>query len=453
MVIYSHTLPAIFAFLSKIVILVLSLRAERQNLQTRLFIFALLNSMAINIVEALMLQNLMAPDIAVVLHFVAHIIMLALLVHLAFSISFDTLSSKLTPALGIAIYGYALLLEGLVIFTSLLISGAQPLNSYTYTRIPGRMYWLHELYVVTTILAMTLLPIWGLRSGRDIAARNRCKLWIALSVPLAVLILVIIGLLHFGFRWFNVTVTTPLLIAMFMAAVGYAVHHHRPIDLNFYLPGSRLKKTKIRLYDRLTDFSREIPRFRSLDQLLKQLAAILKCPVTLFGSHGVIQDAATSKLSGFPVIALHPIGNMTVTSEIRESDPGLHALMVQYDVAAIVPLFPHSRTARHWLLLGAPFSCFIYTPRDFREIERLFGKIAGRLLDKLLRSDEKPSRVSKVTASGKSLPESVAEFETRLIRQALESCEGNQAHAARLLGIRPNTLHYKIERYGLTYVA
>ena len=28
-------------------------------------------------------------------------------------------------------------------------------------------------------------------------------------------------------------------------------------------------------------------------------------------------------------------------------------------------------------------------------------------------------------------------------------CGGNKAKAARLLGLRANTLHYKIERYGL----
>ncbi|HLD13336.1 MAG TPA: helix-turn-helix domain-containing protein, partial [Burkholderiales bacterium] len=47
------------------------------------------------------------------------------------------------------------------------------------------------------------------------------------------------------------------------------------------------------------------------------------------------------------------------------------------------------------------------------------------------------------------LEEHVAAFEARLIEQTLKRCQGNKSKAARQLGLRPNTLHYKIERYGL----
>lgn len=49
----------------------------------------------------------------------------------------------------------------------------------------------------------------------------------------------------------------------------------------------------------------------------------------------------------------------------------------------------------------------------------------------------------------KPLEEHVAAFEARLIEQTLKRCQGNKSKAARQLGLRPNTLHYKIERYGL----
>jgi hypothetical protein len=50
----------------------------------------------------------------------------------------------------------------------------------------------------------------------------------------------------------------------------------------------------------------------------------------------------------------------------------------------------------------------------------------------------------------RSLDELVAEFESGIIQQTLDRCDGNKAKAARLLGLRPNTLHYKLERYGIT---
>ena len=458
MVIYAYSVPAILAFILKIGILFFSLRAERHNFQTRLFIAALLGSMVINIAEIAGFQKLLEPERAFTLHYAAHILTLAILAHLAVSVSFDRFPERLFSATGVLIYGYGFMLEGLLVFTSTLVAGFEPIGDYTYTRIPGPLFWIYELFMFACLATITVLPALRLRNIRDIAARNRCKLWVALSTPLTLLVLTILVLLHLGFRWFNATVTTPLLMALFLAAVGYAVHHHRLIDLNFYFPWTHFKKLKTGLYTQLVAFGRTIPRFRTIEQLLDRLATILGCPVALFGPRTPIYGTpADSSLARFPLPTLLNISHMTVAGEICESRPLLYALMAQHGIAAIVPFFSHSRTARHWLLLGDPFSHSIYTPQDFRQIEQLFEKIAGLLLDRLTRPDlghahAKTMQSLKGTATSlkKSLPDSVAEFEAELIRKTLAACGGNQAHAARLLGIRPNTLHYKIERYSLS---
>jgi DNA-binding NtrC family response regulator len=49
----------------------------------------------------------------------------------------------------------------------------------------------------------------------------------------------------------------------------------------------------------------------------------------------------------------------------------------------------------------------------------------------------------------KTLDQHVAEFEAYIISETIKRCGGNKSKAARLLGMRPNTLHYKLERYGL----
>ncbi len=49
-----------------------------------------------------------------------------------------------------------------------------------------------------------------------------------------------------------------------------------------------------------------------------------------------------------------------------------------------------------------------------------------------------------------TLDEQIAQFEARIIEQTLKRCGGNKSKTARLLGLRPNTLHYKLERYGLS---
>ena len=45
----------------------------------------------------------------------------------------------------------------------------------------------------------------------------------------------------------------------------------------------------------------------------------------------------------------------------------------------------------------------------------------------------------------------VQRFETALIKLALEQSEGNQAKAARLLGLRATTLNSKIKLFGIEY--
>ena len=54
-----------------------------------------------------------------------------------------------------------------------------------------------------------------------------------------------------------------------------------------------------------------------------------------------------------------------------------------------------------------------------------------------------------ISTAERSLDELTTEFESRIIRATLERCDGNKSKAARLLGIRPNTLHYKLQRYGI----
>ncbi len=58
-------------------------------------------------------------------------------------------------------------------------------------------------------------------------------------------------------------------------------------------------------------------------------------------------------------------------------------------------------------------------------------------------------RMNERRLDGKSLDDRVAEYEAGILRETLKRCDGNKSRAARLLGLRPNTLHYKLERYGL----
>jgi DNA-binding NtrC family response regulator len=188
-----------------------------------------------------------------------------------------------------------------------------------------------------------------------------------------------------------------------------------------------------------------------------------------------------------------------VANEIAASNPDLGVLMRRHGVGAIVPFRNHDHMSAAWILLGDAFSKEVYTPRDFRMVENLFKRLAELFMRKLifvrrrlsdaqhearrlgqrsqdlekaiagLREDnaalqrvclqftEAHAEIAATIAStpiddgaaARTLDDYVSEFEARLIRETLERCEGNKSMAARLLGLRPNTLHYKLERYGI----
>jgi len=78
--------------------------------------------------------------------------------------------------------------------------------------------------------------------------------------------------------------------------------------------------------------------------------------------------------------------------------------------------------------------------------------LKSAVFDKLRAKERQPMKQPEFEAlqPDKTLDEHVGEYEARIIAQTLKRCSGNKSKAARLLGVRPNTLHYKLERYGLS---
>ena len=69
-----------------------------------------------------------------------------------------------------------------------------------------------------------------------------------------------------------------------------------------------------------------------------------------------------------------------------------------------------------------------------------------------LESHEFPRSVGQgeeFSSAGMDLNEAVEGMEERLLRQALDQAKGVKAEAARLLGLKPSALYYKLEKYGI----
>jgi hypothetical protein len=507
------SLPAMIALALKGGIYAYARFSRTHSLQTRLYLFTLFFFSMQNVAEIAhfytFIERGLIPTFEVNVFYASTIIAYAFLFHLALTLVFDAQRAAIRTMAN-AVYIYAAALVVLLFFTPWLISGYTPIRQYTVTRIPGPLYGAFEIYAIGICLTVVGILAYGVRRQASASERSRAKIVLIAIIPLNLVLIAVLVALHTGVRLFNASVTMPIALMFFLALTAYATHQYRLFDIQYFIPWSKVRKRKTAFYDRIRAMIAEIADLTSVNQVVSRLADTLRCPVALVGGPSPVlsSESGVLRMLDFPADALRKIDQIVIANEIAQAAPVTHRLMKQHGVAAIVPFYPHSRTAASWMLLGDSFNEQVYTPLDFKMVEQLFAHMAEQFLDKLLflrsqlheardqlqtlqyrldeadgamaklreqnallrqnnfrllreRSDTqtdadpaKPARVltlAPVPAQiEKSLDEYVSQFEARLIAQALKRCGGNKSQAARMLGLRANTLHYKIERYGLT---
>jgi DNA-binding NtrC family response regulator len=83
-------------------------------------------------------------------------------------------------------------------------------------------------------------------------------------------------------------------------------------------------------------------------------------------------------------------------------------------------------------------------------IHALLKEVQGLEHDELFSELTTPQEIHRLDIErGIRFDDVVRQFETNIIKQALVVTSGNQARAARLLGIKANTLNYKIKLYNI----
>lgn len=434
-----------------------------------------------------------------------------IILHLSIALSFDESPRPSRRHIWI-LYLPAVALDCLLLFTDRLIIGFKPFLSYSIVRDPGPWYFLIEGYGLLYLTATLAILIYGARSSRPALLRIRNRLWLLGLAPMVLFLLhVVIADYVGGFR-LSTPVHLPIAITFFLVVTTYAIFQHPRrgsfyrflyclFDIEAYLPWSQAHQDKSAFYDRVRAMTASIGTRGSVSEIVQQLAEVLRCPVLLADKRSPVAALAgqASDMITFPRNALMDIDTTILAHEISRTIPGTHALMAKHKVAAIVPFHPYSRAAS-WMLLGEAFSEQVYTPTDFDIVKKLFDRLADQLLDEQLRmrvrltearrettmlyrqltdaterldilakhvdaaqaNGREQSRSASVSAASiaepddiglnncKTLADYVADLERRLIVNALKTCDHNQAKAAEFLGLRPNTLHYKMRRYGLS---
>jgi two-component system, NtrC family, response regulator HydG len=96
-------------------------------------------------------------------------------------------------------------------------------------------------------------------------------------------------------------------------------------------------------------------------------------------------------------------------------------------------------------------------PGNVRELQNLVEQALVFAEGDLIREQDLPEGVRRppaaaglpVPAGDRSLPDVLDDLERQLVLAAFEKAHGVKAEAARLLGIKPSALYYKLEKYGI----
>jgi len=383
----AYSLPAIIALICKVGIYAYAHHTGTHSLLTRLYLLFLFSLSIQNVAEInhfLTWQKGVVPDLELRMYYAASIVALAFVLHFTMVVALKRISSA-TQRIIIGAYLFCGLLVVLVFQGDLLIAGFAPFG-YSLSRVPGPLYVLFEIYAFGIILSVISLLVYGLRRQATPRKRARCGVVLVAIVPMALLVMTVVGFLHFGIKLFNATTTNPLAITYFLAVTAYAAHRYRFFDLQFYLPFSRTRREKKAFYRRLGELGREIRSDMPVQQLLQDLSQRLGCSAALVGNNLVMASGGPdgNRLSRLPQTVLREVEELVVTEELEDVAPDMHRLLFQHGIGAVVPIYPRSRRLPGWLVLDSGFSRTVYTPRDFKVVTRLFEQISERLFDMMI---------------------------------------------------------------------
>ena len=385
-------IPAAAALVFKAAIFIYARYSGTHNLQTRLYLFFLFFFSVQNVAEisgfyALNVKGVM-PYAEANLFYASTIAGMAFLFHLSASFAFEGQHGP-RRVLPVFIYLWGIALEILLLFTKWLIKDFETLSypvGLSLTRVPGPGYFLFALYAIGIFASVIGMSLYGWKK-QDTAKKQLKNFMLVVAIaPMALLVFLVLGLLHFGIKWMNWSLTFPFAITYFLLITAYTTYQHRLLDIQFYIPWSKVRARKTAFYNRVRAMIAEIADLGSVREAVHRLADTLGCSVALVSTGKPVLAVAggAQQMVAFPLEQLRSINRIVVANEIADSSPETYRIMRSHGVAAVVPFYPHSQSASGWMLLGDAFSEQVYTPLDFKMVEQLFDKMAELFLDKLL---------------------------------------------------------------------
>lgn len=383
----AYAIPAAVALLAKGVIYYFARTSGIRNTETQLYLFFLFSLSIQNLSEltffAAHAAGLPSPS-GGILYFSASIMALPLLVHLCLMLALDR--GEKTTSVAVLWYTMSAGLQVLLWSSSLMVSGFVPL-AYTYTKVPGPLYFLFEIYVIGSLITVVGLLVYGAFTQNTPSKRLKNETMLVGLVPFVAVAIGVVLMQHFapGAK-FNTTATLPLALTFFLGVTWHATHQYRLFDIQFYWPWSSVRKRKTAFYRRIRSMIAEIADLETVQIAAERLSSTLRCPVAFVTAETPTLAAAgnAEPMLNIPRSFLGKIDHIIVANELADRSPESAQIMKRHRIATVVPFHPNSQYAAGWLLLGDSFNEQVYSRRDFAAVEELFDKMADLFLDKLL---------------------------------------------------------------------
>ena len=139
-----------------------------------------------------------------------------------------------------------------ILYSDLVISGAFR-TSYTILRIPGKYYWLFQIFTLFCLIAGTYLIWRSINRSKNPLAKKRRTVILYSFIPIIFTAFLVITLMHFGFL-INLSILLPLSTLVFLMAYLFTETRKDLYKFLIYIPNSSERIAYKELNDRVIEY-------------------------------------------------------------------------------------------------------------------------------------------------------------------------------------------------------
>lgn len=260
------------------VLLILSslfIRADKRNLLTSNKSLALLfvSMFSMSLVEFTTYTNLISPSLIMMKSFYVAVSFALLGIFLT-SVKVSTLNNSSKKLLSIILPCITISLSILMLTTNLFVKSFEFIG-YSYTRVPGDLYWITQLYFPLYVFTSLYLLINSSRNKENTVNSKKAGLLLLSLSPIMFMGIVVIIFMNMGIQ-INASIIFPLLTTFFIITLMHTETEESLFALLLKIPYSKERKTYDKIKSEIQQFMLNTELSRSAEKDLRTSTSLKK---------------------------------------------------------------------------------------------------------------------------------------------------------------------------------